>query len=131
MKMYLVISYPMCLQHIMFFLKAGLVLPSQLFTLDFLFLLKPICISEAFTEIHVHTFYLLSAVYPVILVIITCILMELHARNCRIIHILWKPFSIILNKTKTTAVTGDAVIQAFASPTCFVMKDVKRHFYLN
>ena len=41
--------------------------------------------------------------------------MELHARNCRIIHILWKPFSIILNKTNTTAVTGDAVIQAFAS----------------
>ena len=97
------------------FLKAGLVLPSQLFTLDFLFLFKPICISEAFTEIHIHTFYLLSAVYPVFLVIITCILMELHARNCRIIHILWRPFSMILNKTNTTAVTGDAVIQAFAS----------------
>ena len=32
------------------FLKAGLVLPSQLFTLDFLL----ICISEAFTEIHVY-----------------------------------------------------------------------------
>ena len=58
---------------------------------------------------------LVATAYPIVLVIITCILMELHARNCRIIHILWKPFSIILNKTNTIAVTGDAVIQAFAS----------------
>ena len=41
--------------------------------------------------------------------------MELHARNCRIIHILWKPFSVVLSKTNTTAVTGYAVIHPFAS----------------
>ena len=77
--------------------------------------IPPFCISEKMTGIDVQILKFLPAVYPVILVIITCILMELHARNCRIIHILWKPFSIILNKTNTTAVTGDAVIQAFAS----------------
>ena len=81
----------------------------------FKFLIPPFCISNNLTGIHIQILPLISAVYPVILVIITCILMELHARNCRIIHILWKPFSIILNKTNTTAVTGDAVIQAFAS----------------
>ena len=81
----------------------------------FKFLVPPFCISNKLTGIHIQMLPLISAVYPVILVIITCILMELHARNCRIIHILWKPFSIILNKTNTTAVTGDAVIQAFAS----------------
>ena len=73
------------------------------------------CISDKLTGIHIQMLNLAATTYPVILVIITCILMELHARNCRIIHILWKPFSIILNKTNTTAVTGDAVIQAFAS----------------
>ena len=81
----------------------------------FKFLVPPFCISNNLTGIHIQMLPLISAVYPVILVIITCILMELHARNCRIIHILWKPFSIILNKTNTTAVTGDAVIHAFAS----------------
>ena len=53
--------------------------------------------------------------------------MELHARSCRIIHILWKPFSIILNKTNTTAVTGDAVIQAFAS---FILLSYFTVFYV-
>ena len=77
--------------------------------------IPPFCISEQSTGIDVQMLRVLPAVYPVILVIITCILMKLHARNCRIIHILWKPFSIILNKTNTTAVTGDAVIEAFAS----------------
>ena len=73
------------------------------------------CISDKLTGIHIQMLNLVATAYPIVLVIITCILMELHARNCRIIHILWKPFSIILNKTNTTAVTGDAVIQAFAS----------------
>ena len=41
--------------------------------------------------------------------------MELHARNCRVIHTLWKPFSIILDKTAITGVTNKSVIHAFAS----------------
>ena len=93
----------------------------------FKFLIPPFCISNNLTGIHIEILPLISAVYPVILVIITCILMELHARNCRIIHILWKPFSIILNKTNTTAVTGDAVIQAFAS---FILLSYFTVFYV-
>ena len=65
---------------------------------------------------HIQMLNLISAIFPLLLVFITCILMELHARNCRMVHILWKPFSIILNKTNiTTGVTSDAVIHAFAS----------------
>ena len=41
--------------------------------------------------------------------------MELHARNYRIIHILCKPFNLILNKINITAVIGDAVVHAFAT----------------
>ena len=58
---------------------------------------------------------LVPAIYPLVLVIISCILMELHARNYTIVGILWKPFKIILNKANMTAVTGDAVFHAFAS----------------
>ena len=78
-------------------------------------ILPPLCISEKLTGIHVQMMNYIPAVYPFVLVIVTCILMELHARNYRIVGILWKPFKIILSKANITEVTGDAVIHAFAS----------------
>ena len=77
--------------------------------------IPPFCISEKLTGIQVQTLSLVTVMYPVVLVIVTCILMELHARNYRIIHILWRPFSFILNKMNITTVTSDAVVHAFAS----------------
>ena len=46
------------------------------------------CVSDKLTGIHIQMLNLVATAYPIVLVIITCILMELHARNCRIIHIL-------------------------------------------
>ena len=77
--------------------------------------ISPFCISSKLTGIDIQMLNLVTAIYPVLLVIITWILMELHARNYRIIQILWKPFSIVVNKLKITAVTSDAVIHAFAT----------------
>ena len=77
--------------------------------------ISPFCISSKLTGIDIQMLNLVTATYPVVLVIITWILMELHARNYRIIQILWKPFSIVVNKLKITAVTSDAVIHAFAT----------------
>ena len=79
------------------------------------FLVVPFCISENLTGIHIQMLHLISAIYPLFLVFITCVLMELYARNYRIIHTLWKPFGIILRKTNITEVTSDAVIHSFAS----------------
>ena len=89
---------------------------SQFWCLQFFkAIIPPFCISEKLTGIHVHMLNLVPAIYPLVLVIISCILMELHARNCRIVGILWKPFKIILSKANVTAVTSDAVFRAFAS----------------
>ena len=89
---------------------------SQFWSLQFLkAIIPPFCISEKLTGIHVHMLNLVPAIYPLVLVIISCILMELHARNYRIVGILWKPFKIILSKANITAVTSDAVFHAFAS----------------
>ena len=77
--------------------------------------IPPFCINEKLTGIHVQLLSLARITYPVVLVIITCILIELHARNYKIIHILWRPFSFILNKINITTVTSDAVVHAFAS----------------
>ena len=81
----------------------------------FRFVIPPLCLSTKLTNIHIELFSLATAIYPIILVVITCILMELHARNYRIIHILWKPISIPLKKLNITSVTSDAVIHTFAT----------------
>ena len=81
----------------------------------FTFVITPFCISENLSSIHIELLSLVPAVYPLVLVIITCILMELHARNYRIIHMIWKPFGILFTILKITTVTSDAVIRAFAT----------------
>ena len=89
---------------------------SQFWSLQFLkAIIPPFCISEKLTGIHVNMLNIVLAIYPLVLVIISCILMELHARNYRIVGILWKPLKIILSKANITAVTSDAVFHAFAS----------------
>ena len=77
--------------------------------------IPPFCISSKLTGIHIQMLNLVTAIYPVILVIITYILMELHGRNYRIIHIIWSPFRICVKKLKITSVTSDAVVHAFAT----------------
>ena len=89
-------------------------------------LISPFCISSKLTGIDIQMLNLVPAIYPVLLVIITWILMELHARNYRIIQILWKPFTIFVNKLKITAVTSDAVIHAFAT---FILLSATTLFY--
>ena len=91
---------------------------SQFWSLQFLkAIIPPFCVSEKLTGIHVNMLNFVSVIYPLVLVIISCILMELHARNYRIVGILWKPFNIILSKANITAVTvtSDVVFHAFAS----------------
>ena len=89
---------------------------SQFWNLQFFkTILPPFCISEKLTGIQVHMLNLLPATYPFVLVIISCILMELHARKVKIVDLLFKPFKIIFNKANIIALTGDTVFQAFAS----------------
>ena len=82
-------------------------------------LLRPLipsfCISDKLRDIHVLLLNLLPTIFPIVLVIISFVLMELHARNCRTIHVLWKPFGLILKKINTTTVTSDSLIRAFAT----------------
>ena len=49
--------------------------------------------------------------------ILSLLLIKLHARNCRVIVLIYQPFKYLLKKTNTTTITSDAVIQAFATFT--------------
>ena len=88
----------------------------QILSLDYVLpVIPPFCVSQRLSELHIQLLRFVPATFPILLVIIIFVLMELHARNCRVIHTFWKPFSIILDKTAITGVTNNSVIHAFAS----------------
>ena len=89
---------------------------SATWSLQFLkFVVPAICISEKLTGIQAQMLGLVAPVYPIVLVFLTCILMELHAKNYRIIHTVWKPFSAILTKMNVALSKRHTVIHAFST----------------
>ena len=81
----------------------------------FRFVLPPFCLSDRMTGIHVHMLNFITAVYPVLLMATAYIAIELHARNCRCIHFVWKPFGICFSKFQNRWSAGDSVIHTFAT----------------
>ena len=81
----------------------------------FRFVLPSFCLSDRMTGIHVHMLNFLTAVYPVLLMATAYIVIELHARNCKCIHFVWKPFGICLSRFQNSWSAGDSVIHTFAT----------------
>ena len=77
--------------------------------------IPPFCISDKITGVHVLLLNSLPSIYPIVLVIMSFILIDLHGRNYKVIRILCKPFALVLRKAQTRAVTSDALIRAFAT----------------
>ena len=77
--------------------------------------IPPFCISDKLTGTHTLLLSFVAVIYPILLITIICVLIELHARKYRLFHILWKPFKIILSKANITPVNTNAVIHAFAT----------------
>ena len=77
--------------------------------------IPPFCISEKVKGIHVLALNSLSAVYPIFLVMVLLVVIELHSRNNTIVRVAVKPFRFVLKKTSIKAVTGDAVLRTFAT----------------
>ena len=80
-----------------------------------IFVLPSFCLSDRITGIHVHLLILFTAVYPVLLMATVYIAIELHARDNRVVHFLWKPFGICFANFKSNWSANDSVIHAFAS----------------
>ena len=63
--------------------------------LDFFrFIIPPFCISDTLTNLHVLTMEYLVALFPLFLTALTYIIIQLHARDCRVLVHLWRPFSV-------------------------------------
>ena len=64
-----------------------------IFNLDFFcLLLPPFCISSQLKSIHIVFLGYISVFYPMVLIFITWVCIELHGKNFRPLVLLWRPF---------------------------------------
>ena len=76
-------------------------------------ILPPICLKV--DTLQALSLDYLIAFYPLILIVITYILIELHDRDCILIVILWKPFSKCFSSFRSKLNTNSSVINAFST----------------
>ena len=74
-------------------LQNVLIIFYSVWNLDFLHsAIPPFCLSEDITTLHALALQYLPAFYPLLLIIVTYILVELHDRNIRVLVWMWRPF---------------------------------------
>ena len=81
----------------------------------FRYVLPSFCLSDRLSNVHVNMLSFFTSVYPVFLMVATYIAINLYARNCRVVHFLWKPFCACFVKFRQRWNTSDSVIHAFAT----------------
>ena len=79
------------------------------------FVSPPLCISPHFEEIYKPFLDFLATLYPFLLLLLTYIVTELHARDFTPVVVLWRPFHRIYVRFYTTWGPNTSIIQAFSS----------------
>ena len=98
-----------------------LLIPSNIWSLDFFRIYKlfannrPTCLGSNLKVMHLLALRYLSAFYPLLFLVITYILIELHARNCRCIVRLLNPVGYIVSRFRQTWDIRTSLVDAFAA----------------
>ena len=94
-----------------------LLFPYSVWSFDFfhIFYARDICLHKSMRIIHVLALQYIPALYPLFLVIVSYILIELHARNCRPLVWLWKPFCFLCVRFRRNWEAKTSIIDAFAT----------------
>ena len=89
---------------------------NSLWTLDLLYSLSPpLCISQDFHEIYTPFLDTMAAFYPFTLLLLTYILIELYARDCKLIVAMWKVIHSKCGCLLGQWNSNKSLIQAFAT----------------
>ena len=78
-------------------------------------LIGPICVSSSLSNIQTLMLELIPPLYLLILMVLTYMLIELHARNVYAIVQLWKPFNKCVAKLRRTYDPKASIFNAFAT----------------
>ena len=114
--------------YISILLKCVLTL-NAVWSFDALFFVSPpLCISPHFEDIYKPFLEFLATLYPFILLLLTYVATELHARDFIPIVILWRPIHRIYVRFYTTWGPNTSMIQAFSS--LFFLSYAKLNFMM-
>ena len=91
-----------------------LAIPYTIWNLDF-FRSLPLNICLDLTTLQTLALDYAIAIYPLLLVLITYIVIELHARGCRVLVCLWKPFHRCCVRFSRIMDIQSSIIKAFAT----------------
>ena len=101
------------------FISVALITFYSFWDLDFFrYILPHFCVSGNLSQIQVVALDYVPALYPLILVILTYVFIELHDRDCAVLVWLWRPFQKCFTQSRKLN-PKSSVIHAFA--TFFVM----------
>ena len=93
-----------------------LIIPYGIWNLDFFQLIvSPFCIAPRIKAMHAYALNYTTAFYPLVLILFCFICIELHARGCKLVVCLWKPFSCCVKRVRNNWDLRASVIDAFAT----------------
>ena len=88
----------------------------SIWNLDFANLFyKPTCLHPSFSILHIMALDYLVAVYPLLLIVLTYVLIELHDRNYRILVWMWKPFKMCFDRVHRDWQLRSSLVDGFAT----------------
>ena len=77
--------------------------------------LSPVCLHHSLSEIHVLFLDYIFCLYPLLLIVLACVCIELHARNCRIVVFASKLFNRMFSCIERKWRVSDSIIHAYAT----------------
>ncbi|XP_064403729.1 uncharacterized protein LOC135349162 [Halichondria panicea] len=95
-----------------------------IWSLNFVSVFPPFCISTSFTNIHFVYLQYLVAVYPLFLIALTLVLYKLHERNFKPVVILWKPFRRCFISTRTMWDYKSSIVNVFVNFCLFSLSNI-------
>ncbi|XP_064403730.1 uncharacterized protein LOC135349163 [Halichondria panicea] len=95
-----------------------------IWSLNFVSVFPPFCISTSFTNIHFVYLQYLVAVYPLFLIALTLVLYKLHERNFKPVVILWKPFHRCFISTRTMWDYKSSIVNVFVNFCLFSLSNI-------
>ena len=88
----------------------------RVFNLEFgHYLIPPFCVSSKLKSIHLACFGYISAFYPIFLIFLTWVCVELHGRNFRPLVWLWRPFHRCFVRLRRGWDTKSDIIDVFTT----------------
>ena len=81
----------------------------------FLYFVDPICFHRGMTSLQVVFIEFIYVLYPLLLILVTWLCIQLHARNFRLVVYFWKPFHKCFAGIRRNWSVSDSIVHAYAT----------------